>query len=431
MIGNDAAIAVGGMQGHFELNVFVPLIARNLLDSIRLLSSASRLLAERCVDGIEANREQCERYAELTLSAATALNPYIGYDRAGEIVKEAAASGRPLREVALEAGVEESVLDEALDYRADGEAARRIGRKPPPRFRQVPLLDLHAVQARRGGSSDPALGWSPPPDTPSSPAPEPFTRRARRGGPGRPASCAIPVASAKTVPAEPAKPTQRVKHAAAAKVNFPHHFGLTNATVARWAGVMRPAVVRAAPSDSARVVTNLETWTSDNTQNVVLVLGGVELPGDVTWYRVRLPILPNNSTGWVRKSVLSDLTRSTRTSTSTCGKLTATLEKERQGRLQDARRPRHLVESDAARPVLRALEARRLRQPVYGPLAFGTSARSPTLTDWPGGGFVGVHGTNQPEILPGYVSHGCIRMPNEAILKLSRLMPVGTPITIH
>ena len=70
------------MQGHFELNVFVPLIARNLLQSIALLAAASRLLAEKCVDGIEANREQCERYAELTLAAATALNPYIGYDRA-------------------------------------------------------------------------------------------------------------------------------------------------------------------------------------------------------------------------------------------------------------------------------------------------------------------------------------------------------------
>jgi hypothetical protein len=75
------------MQGHFELNVFVPLLARNLLDSIKLLASASRLLSEKCVDGIEANREQCERYAELTLSAATALNPYIGYDKASEIVK--------------------------------------------------------------------------------------------------------------------------------------------------------------------------------------------------------------------------------------------------------------------------------------------------------------------------------------------------------
>jgi fumarate hydratase class II len=117
VIGNDAAITVGAMQGHFELNVFVPLLARNLLQSIELLASASRLLAEKCVDGIEANREQCERYAELTLSAATALNPFIGYDRAAEIVKTAAASGRSLREIARDAGVEESVLDQALDYR--------------------------------------------------------------------------------------------------------------------------------------------------------------------------------------------------------------------------------------------------------------------------------------------------------------------------
>jgi fumarate hydratase, class II len=118
VIGNDTAITVGGMQGHFELNVFVPMIARNLLDSIRLLSSASRLLADKCVDGIEANRENAERYAELTLSAATALNPYIGYDLASEIVKEAASSGRSLREVARDRGVGEDVLDRALDYRA-------------------------------------------------------------------------------------------------------------------------------------------------------------------------------------------------------------------------------------------------------------------------------------------------------------------------
>jgi fumarate hydratase, class II len=118
VIGNDAAIAVGGLQGHFELNVFIPLMARNLLDSIKLLASACRLLAEKCVDGLEANREQCERYAELTLSAATALNPYIGYDLATEIVKEAAASGRSLREIAREKGVDEEILDKALDYRA-------------------------------------------------------------------------------------------------------------------------------------------------------------------------------------------------------------------------------------------------------------------------------------------------------------------------
>jgi fumarate hydratase class II len=105
------------MQGHFELNVFVPLIARNILDSIKLLAAASRLFAEKCVDGIEANRENAERYAELTLSAATALNPYIGYDLGTEIVKEAAASGRSLRDIAREKGVDEKILDEALDYR--------------------------------------------------------------------------------------------------------------------------------------------------------------------------------------------------------------------------------------------------------------------------------------------------------------------------
>jgi len=118
VIGNDQAITVGGLQGHLELNVFVPMMARNLLESIHLLASASRLLAEKCVDGIEANRETAERYAELTLAAATALNPYIGYDLATEIVKEAAASGRPLREVALDKGVDQKILDEALDYRA-------------------------------------------------------------------------------------------------------------------------------------------------------------------------------------------------------------------------------------------------------------------------------------------------------------------------
>jgi fumarate hydratase class II len=118
VIGNDTAITVGGMQGHFELNVFVPLLARNILDSVKLLASASRLLAEKCVDGIEANRETAEHYAELTLSASAALNPYIGYDKVGEIVKEAAATGRPLRDIAREHGVEESILDKVLDYRA-------------------------------------------------------------------------------------------------------------------------------------------------------------------------------------------------------------------------------------------------------------------------------------------------------------------------
>ncbi|MDP8943933.1 MAG: class II fumarate hydratase [Actinomycetota bacterium] len=116
--GNDAAIAVAGSQGQFELNVRVPVIARNLLESIALLASASTLLAERCVDGIEANVEGCRRHAEATLATATALNPYIGYDRAAEIVREAAETGRTIREVARDRGVAEDVLDEALDLSA-------------------------------------------------------------------------------------------------------------------------------------------------------------------------------------------------------------------------------------------------------------------------------------------------------------------------
>ncbi len=118
VIGNDAAIAVGGLQGNFELNVQIPLMARNLLQSIGLLASACRLLAERCVRGIQANLEQNERHAEASLAVATALNPYIGYDAATAIVKDAAGSGRSLREVAREHGVSEEILDKALDLHA-------------------------------------------------------------------------------------------------------------------------------------------------------------------------------------------------------------------------------------------------------------------------------------------------------------------------
>jgi fumarate hydratase class II len=116
VIGNDAAITVAGTQGQFELNVRVPLIARNLLDSIKLLAAAARLLDEKCVSGIEPNEEVLQRHAESTLQVATALNPHIGYDKAAEIVKEAATSHRTVREVAREQGVDEAVLEEALDF---------------------------------------------------------------------------------------------------------------------------------------------------------------------------------------------------------------------------------------------------------------------------------------------------------------------------
>ncbi len=117
VIGNDTAITIAGTQGNFELNVRVPLIARNLLDSIKLLSATARIFAEKCVDGIKANEEGTRRSAESTLAAATALNPHIGYDKATEIVQEAARSGRMLREVAYEMGVDEETYERAMDLR--------------------------------------------------------------------------------------------------------------------------------------------------------------------------------------------------------------------------------------------------------------------------------------------------------------------------
>ena len=118
VIGNDTAITIGGMQGQFELNVRVPLLARNLLHSIHILASASTMFAEKCIDGLEANRDVLEKHAESTPAIATALNEHIGYDKATEIVKEAVASKRTIREVALEKGVDEATLDEALDLQA-------------------------------------------------------------------------------------------------------------------------------------------------------------------------------------------------------------------------------------------------------------------------------------------------------------------------
>jgi fumarate hydratase class II len=117
VIGNDTAITIGGTQGNFELNVRIPLMARNLLQSVALLTSTTTAFREKCVEGITPNLEGLERHAEGTLAAATALNPYIGYDLATDIVKEATKSGRPLRDVAREKGVDEATLNKALNLR--------------------------------------------------------------------------------------------------------------------------------------------------------------------------------------------------------------------------------------------------------------------------------------------------------------------------
>ncbi|HVP03018.1 MAG TPA: class II fumarate hydratase, partial [Solirubrobacteraceae bacterium] len=117
VIGNDTAITIGGLQGQFELNVRIPLIARNLLQSLHLLAAASRVFADKCVDGIKANRKGTDASAGGTLAVATALNRAIGYDKATVIVKKATESGRPLREVALEEGVDAKLYDQTIDLR--------------------------------------------------------------------------------------------------------------------------------------------------------------------------------------------------------------------------------------------------------------------------------------------------------------------------
>ncbi|MDQ3664947.1 MAG: class II fumarate hydratase [Actinomycetota bacterium] len=121
VIGNDAAVTVAGASGNFELNVMLPVIARNVLESLRLLANTSRLLAERCVDGITANAERCREYAESSPSVVTPLNRYLGYENAAKVAKQAIAERKTIREVVLEQGYVErgdltqEELDEALD----------------------------------------------------------------------------------------------------------------------------------------------------------------------------------------------------------------------------------------------------------------------------------------------------------------------------
>ena len=150
-----------------------------------------------------------------------------------------------------------------------------------------------------------------------------------------------------------------------------------------------------------------------------------------TWYRVRLPILPNNSTGWVQARYLGDLFTVHTHLYVDRAHFTATLKRDGRVVFKTIVGVGKSVWPTPRGEFYIRDKMTSFANPVYGPIAFGTSARSAVLTDWPGGGFVGVHGTNEPGILPGRVSHGCIRMPNPSILKLARLMPVGTPLTVR
>lgn len=211
---------------------------------------------------------------------------------------------------------------------------------------------------------------------------------------------------------------------------YPRTIKLTDDKVAHWAVLMRRAVVRSKPSLAGRIVTILPTGTTDGTQNDVLVLARVDISPRQSWYRARLPILPNNKVGYIQKRDLSALFTVHTHLYVNRGSMTATLKRDGKTIFKTI-----VGIGKSYWPTPRGEfyirdKLTNFHNPFYGPVAFGTSGRSPTLTDWPGGGYVGVHGTNQPQILPGRVSHGCIRMRNAAILQLARLMPVGTPLTV-
>jgi hypothetical protein len=200
---------------------------------------------------------------------------------------------------------------------------------------------------------------------------------------------------------------------------------------ARWTPVRRPVWARARPDRAARRVARLATRTPEGTTNIVLALDHREGPDGTLWVRARLPVLPNGTTGWIPRAALGgyQVVR-----TRLVVDLARTMLTLRRGGRRVLTAPIGI--GTATNPTPRGEfyvrnQLRRYASPMYGPLAFGTSARSETLTDWPGGGYVGIHGTDRPELLPGRVSHGCIRLRNADIRALGRLMPVGTPVTIR
>jgi lipoprotein-anchoring transpeptidase ErfK/SrfK len=199
----------------------------------------------------------------------------------------------------------------------------------------------------------------------------------------------------------------------------------------QFAPVRRTVVARMRPAPRAARVARVSLRTPEGTANIVELVGKARVERSGLWQRVRLAVLPNGTTGWVPRSALGQLIlRDTR--------LVIERARFRAILYRDGRRvfsaPVGIGEAQSSTPsgdfYVRDVLTR-YRSPMYGPVAFGTSARSATLTDWPAGGYIGIHGTDQPDLIPGAISHGCIRMRNVAIVRLARLMPVGTPVIIR
>ena len=198
----------------------------------------------------------------------------------------------------------------------------------------------------------------------------------------------------------------------------------------RWAPVLRATLARTEPSPKAPPVGELPALTPDGSTNIVVADGEADADGAI-WVHIGLSVLPNDTEGWVPRSSLGGWSFVDTRLVIDRARFTATL--YRAGRVIFRARV-GVGAPGTPTPAGQFYVRDRLTgfsSPIYGPLAFGTNARSPTLTDWPGGGVVGIHGTNQPSLIPGRVSHGCVRLTNSAILKLGKLMPVGTQVTIE
>ena len=202
-------------------------------------------------------------------------------------------------------------------------------------------------------------------------------------------------------------------------------------TITRWAHTNLRGGIRSKPSWKSKAVGALRWNTEDGLPEVYLALAShVDHAGGQVWIKIRIPGRPNGRTGWVRQEQLSNLELVETQLTIDRRRLRATLRKR--GKVI-WRSPIGVGAPGTGTPGGRFWIRERLPNlggsPIYGPWAFGTAAYS-KLSDWPGGGVVGIHGTNQPELIPGRPSHGCIRVPNPRMRKLARIMPVGTPVRI-
>ncbi|HEY3051574.1 MAG TPA: L,D-transpeptidase family protein [Gaiellaceae bacterium] len=199
----------------------------------------------------------------------------------------------------------------------------------------------------------------------------------------------------------------------------------------RWAFVRHRTVARTGPSRSARAIAAITFRTPELYRNAIQVLNGIRYRNGKTWVRIRLTVLPNGTTGWVPRGALAGFQAIHTRMVIVQRALRATL--YRRGRPIFSA-PVGVGQPQWPTPRGEFYVREKLSgysAPAYGPRAFGLNARSTKLTDWPGGGFIGIHGTDAPQILPGRVSHGCVRMRNPAILRLFRLMPLGTPVSIR